>query len=176
MGRQDDLRRLYQQGAETAPLDRSRFTTPLDRSSAVEQEGLEVDDRQNVIALTKAVRRLLKDPGKYKLTEVQDNMNAYLANMAESWGAIRSDVLGEDTINSELEEQTNTDELGKLFENMMTQLLAQEKRQVGRWQAGERNAILLIDTLITSYTLLGDEARERVNRFIKKLYDASRKF
>jgi|GEM_PF-5700912 len=175
MKRPDDLERRYRQGAETAPL-KSKFTTPLDRSSVAEQEGLEIDDKKNIVNLTKTLRRLLENPGRYPFTEVLDNVNAYLANMAESWSAIRTEMLGEDMINDELEEHTNPEELGKLFENAMSQLLTEKMKEVPKWQTGDRNAIKHIDTLFTSYTLLGDEASERVNRFIKKLYDAGRRY
>lgn len=167
---------MYRQGAETAPLDKSRFITPLDRSSAAEQEGLEIDDKQNIVNLTKAIRRLLKEPGKYPLKDVLENMNAYLANMVESWAAIRADVIEESTVNTELEEQTDPEELGKLFENALTQMLTQDKRQASSWQSGNSSTIRMIDTLITSYALLGAKAHERVNRFVTKLYDASRKY
>ncbi|MBI2484090.1 hypothetical protein HYV71_02815 [Candidatus Uhrbacteria bacterium] len=176
MKRPGDLERFYRKGAETAPLDRSRFTTPLDRSSATEQEGMEIDDRQNIVSLTKALRRLLKDPGKYPLSDVQDNANAYIANMAESWGAIRSELIKEGTINTELEEQTDPEKLGKLFENMMTQLLGQDKRQSIRWQAGDPDSIRTMDTILISYTLLDSQGPERVNRFIAKLYNEHKRF
>lgn len=176
MGTFDDLRRRYQPGAETAPLDKSRFTAPLKRSSAVEQEGMEVDDKQNIMALLKAIRRVLKDPGRYPLAEVQENINSYLANMAESWGAIRADVLEEGTINTDLEEQTDPEKLGASLESALVQLLAIDKRQVSKWQVGNHESIRLIDSLLTSYSLLGNKGTDRINLFIKKLHGSNSKY